>query len=104
MTIVIHPAINFDLTRSAASIVDFRLQNPHWFGESPPACVAFVNKAAGEDGIQAEILIADSQTAAEVLHTHIEEQMHSWTKGLLVKLPKKGDLRDCGNSLTPYTK
>ena len=23
--------------------------------------------------------------------------MQSWTKGLIVKLPKKGDLRDCGN-------
>ena len=29
------------------------------------------NKAAGEDGIQSVILIADSQTAAEFLHTHI---------------------------------
>ena len=47
------------------------------------------NKAVGEDGIQADILIADPQTAAEILQ--------SWTKGLIVKLPKKGDLRSCGN-------
>ena len=61
------------------------------------------NKAACEDDIQAEMLIADPQTAAEILHPHIaaawenEEQMQSWTKELIVKLPKKGDLRDCGN-------
>ena len=50
-----------------------------------------------------EILIADPQIAAAILHPHIaaawenEEQMQSWTKGLIVKLPRKGDLRDCGN-------
>ena len=64
-----------------------------------------LNKAADEDGIQADILIADLQTAAEILHSHIaaawenEEQMQSWTKGLKNKLPKKGDLSDCGTSL-----
>ena len=48
-------------------------------------------------------MIADPQTAAEIIHPRIaaawenEEQMQSWTKGLIVKLPKKGDLRDCGN-------
>ena len=62
-----------------------------------------LNKVADEVGIQTEILIADPQTAAKILHPHIaaawenEEQMQSWTKGLRVKLPKKGDLRDCGN-------
>ena len=61
------------------------------------------NKAASEDVIQAEILIVDSQTAAEILHPRTaaawenEEQMQSWTKALIVKLPKKGDLRSCGN-------
>ena len=30
-----------------------------------------LNKTASEDGIQAEILIADPQTAGEILHPHI---------------------------------
>ena len=52
--------------------------------------------AAGVDGIQAE-------TAAVILYPHIatawenEEQMQFWTKALIVKLPKKDALRDCGN-------
>ena len=30
-----------------------------------------LNKAVGEEGMQAEILIADPLTAAEILHPHI---------------------------------
>ena len=37
-----------------------------------------LNKAAGEDDRQAEIFIADAQTAAEILHPHIAS---AWENG-----------------------
>ncbi|XP_044573412.1 uncharacterized protein LOC123257656 [Drosophila ananassae] len=61
------------------------------------------NKAAGEDGLPAELLQVDSLLMAETLHPHFEsiwenEQIPpSWKKGIIVKLPKKGDLSDCNN-------
>ena len=48
-------------------------------------------------------MTADPQTAVEIIQPHIaaawenEEQMQLRTKVLIVHLPKKGDLRDCGN-------
>ncbi|XP_044573630.1 uncharacterized protein LOC123257756 [Drosophila ananassae] len=61
------------------------------------------NEAAGDDGIPAELLQIDSQLMAETLHPHFtniwesERIPASWKKGIIVKLPKKGDLSDCNN-------
>ena len=56
------------------------------------------NKAAGYDGIAAELLKADAEASADalvVLFSRIwlqEEVPEDWLRGLIVKLPKKGDL------------
>ena len=60
-------------------------------------------KAAGIDKITVEMMKADIDTAVYVLHDLLsliwEEERISedWCKGLIVKLPKKGDLTNCGN-------
>nr|KAG5701747.1 hypothetical protein BaRGS_004349 [Batillaria attramentaria] len=60
-------------------------------------------KAAGPDGIPPEALKSDTTAAAEALHPLLhkiweQEQVPSdWKLGYLVKLPKKGDLSQCGN-------
>lgn len=60
-------------------------------------------KAAGPDGIPAEAIKADITTATDMLHSLFakiwekEEIPEEWREGLIVKLPKKGDLRDCSN-------
>ena len=56
------------------------------------------NRAAGYDGIAAELLKADAEASADalvVLFSRIwlqEEVPEDWLRGLIVKLPKKGDL------------
>ena len=60
-------------------------------------------KAAGPDGIPPEALKADIQTSTDMLHPLLvkiwetETVPEEWRKGLLVKLPKKGDLSSCNN-------
>lgn len=60
-------------------------------------------KAAGFDDITAEILKSDPQLFASSilpLFTKIwnqEEFPEDWMNGLIIKLPKKGDLTDCNN-------
>ena len=60
-------------------------------------------KAPGIDSIQAEMLKADLDTSSKVLHILFlviweEGDIPSdWSKGLIVKLPKKGNLRNCDN-------
>ena len=60
-------------------------------------------KAAGPDGIPPEALKADIQTSTDMLHPLLlkiwetEKVPEEWKKGLLVKLPKKGDLSSCNN-------
>ncbi|KAL9976159.1 hypothetical protein ACROYT_G013418 [Oculina patagonica] len=60
-------------------------------------------KAAGMDSITAELLKADIETTACVLEDlfrtvwETEEIPEDWNCGLIVKLPKKGNLTDCGN-------
>lgn len=60
-------------------------------------------KAEGPDGIPAEALKADTETSTNMLH-HLmktiweEENVPSdWRDGHIVKIPKKGDLRQCKN-------
>ena len=60
-------------------------------------------KAAGPVGIPAEALKADIDTATDILHNLFakiweeEKEPADWREGLVIKLPKKGDLRDCSN-------
>ena len=60
-------------------------------------------KAPGPDDIPAEALKADVETTVELLHPLFqkiweEEQVPTeWKEGLLIKLPKKGNLSSCSN-------
>ena len=60
-------------------------------------------KAPGADGLNAEMLKADIQTSAKELKELFESIWErdyvpkDWCRGLIVKLPKKGDLRNCDN-------
>ena len=60
-------------------------------------------KAAGIDSINVEMLKADTDTTTNVLHELFqkiwdqEEIPDDWSRSLIVKLPKKGDLTVCGN-------
>lgn len=62
-----------------------------------------LNKAAGPDGIPAEILRADTTTTSKLLLPVMTQIWNSetlpkeWTHGLIVKIPKKGDLSKCDN-------
>ena len=61
------------------------------------------NKAPGEDRITADMLKADSSLSAKILEPTFnqvwneEKVPDAWKKGIVVKLPKKGDLSLCGN-------
>lgn len=60
-------------------------------------------KAPGIDSITSDLLKADTNTTVNTLHglvnTIWEEECvpEDWSKGLIVKVPKKGDLTSCGN-------
>ena len=60
-------------------------------------------KTARQDGIPLEALRADVQTSTDMLHPLLvkiwetEAVPEDWKKGLIVKLPKKGDLSQCNN-------
>ena len=61
------------------------------------------NRAPGEDKITADMLKADpamSSRALEKLFNKVWEEEKvpdTWKRGIIVKLPKKGDLSTCGN-------
>ena len=61
------------------------------------------NRATGEDKISADMLKADPTMSAKCLvelfnKVWVEEEVpEAWKKGIIVKLPKKGDMKDCGN-------
>ena len=60
-------------------------------------------KAAGPDEIPAKAIKADVETATNMLHSLFskiwqeEELPAQWKECIVIKLPKKGDLRDCNN-------
>ena len=61
------------------------------------------NKAAGNDANTGEVLKADIELTSIQLESlfkliwDLEEIPSDWEEGLIVKLPKKGDLTKCGN-------
>ncbi|VDP82404.1 unnamed protein product, partial [Schistosoma curassoni] len=60
-------------------------------------------KAAGPDNIPAEALKSDVAATARILHILFnkiwdeEQAPKDWKEGLLIKIPKKGDLSKCDN-------
>ena len=60
-------------------------------------------KAPGYDGITAEIILAENEVTPRILTRlfcrmwHEEVKPDEWELGVLVKVPKKGDLADCNN-------
>ena len=60
-------------------------------------------KSPGQDNLDAELFKADPELAADILQplfTSIwegEKVPDDWTKGVIVKIPKKGALNDCNN-------
>ena len=60
-------------------------------------------KAAGEDEVTAEMLKIETEFTPKLLQKifhriwESENLPEEWKTGLIVKLPKKGDLTDCGN-------
>ena len=61
------------------------------------------NNAAGPDHILPEAIKADMTTSVDILHTLFtkiwkeEDIPGDWKKGILIKLPTKGDLGNCNN-------
>ena len=60
-------------------------------------------KAAGPDSIPAEALKAGKETSVDMLHALVtkiwgkEDVPEQWKEGLIIKIPKKGDLNECDN-------
>ncbi|GFR60772.1 endonuclease-reverse transcriptase [Elysia marginata] len=56
------------------------------------------NRAPGEDNITTDRLKADSEMSVKCLVELFNRVWaETWRKGIIVKLPKKGDLSQCGN-------
>ena len=66
-------------------------------------CLGKNNRAPGEDRITADMLKVDPELSARCLVDLFnlvweeEEVPAAWKKGIIVKLPKKGDLSNCSN-------
>ena len=60
-------------------------------------------KAPGYDGITAEMILAENEVTPRILTRFFRRMWHEevkpddWELGLLVKIPKKGDLTECNN-------
>ena len=60
-------------------------------------------KTAGPDSIPAEALKAGKETSVDMLHALVtkiwekEDVPEQWKEGLVIKIPKKGDLNECDN-------
>ncbi len=60
-------------------------------------------KAAGIDGIKGEMLKESGEIAVEALNKlfmkiwNREEIPNDWNEGMIVTVPKKGDMKDCNN-------
>ncbi|KAJ8371412.1 hypothetical protein SKAU_G00114400 [Synaphobranchus kaupii] len=97
--------------KTAVIAEEMRRQPPHEMNCKPPTKIEVrkaskalrAGKAEGPDEIPAETLRADIETSTNMLH-HLmqaiweEEKVPlDWRDGNIVKIPKKGDLRECKN-------
>uniref|UniRef100_A0A3P9MG11 Reverse transcriptase domain-containing protein n=1 Tax=Oryzias latipes TaxID=8090 RepID=A0A3P9MG11_ORYLA len=61
------------------------------------------NKAPGHDNLNAELFKTDTETASKILQPFFKTVWISasipeeWTKGVIIKIPKKGTLSECNN-------
>ena len=62
-----------------------------------------IGKAPGCDNLNAELFKASPETAADILYPLFieiwknEKVPDDWNKGIIIKIPKKGNLQDCNN-------
>ena len=76
---------------------------PRFEGNAPELDIDTNQKAPGYDELPTELLKANIEQATEALSVLLkiiweEEKIPSeWQKGLVTKLPKKGDLSNCNN-------
>lgn len=96
----VHPAT----PTPAKDILNINNASPPTETEIKSAIKATKNgKAAGIDSIHAEMLKADINTSAKILSDLFRNIWDTnvipedWAKGLIVKIPKKGNLRHCNN-------
>ena len=65
-----------------------------------------IGKAPGVDNVAAKLLIAGGDPVIDVLHKlcnhtwRTGEWPTSWTKSLILTIPKKGSIKECGNHRT----
>ncbi|EDO29251.1 predicted protein, partial [Nematostella vectensis] len=79
--------------------------NEPTFGEVKDTITTLKNgKSPGIDNITAELLKADPEFLDERVHKLLVKVWrhktipNDWKKGLIIKLPKKGNLKECKNS------
>ena len=74
-------------------------QTPASKSEIVSAIISLLSgKAAGIAGIPAEFYKSNPYRAAEVLQPILEEAFpEKWTDGVIVKIPKEGNLKICDN-------
>jgi hypothetical protein len=54
-------------------------------------------KAPEVDRIPPEVLEVAPHITTELLYPVIKRMPEDWRKGILIKIPEKGDLRECNN-------
>ena len=85
----------------ASDTLDINVSPPTFYEVECAIKSLKTGKAAGIDSIHAEMLKADLLTSTEVLTGlfqsiwNAEKIPYDWTKGLIVKIPKKGNLQKC---------
>ena len=89
--------------QDANEVLDINTEPPTLHEVSLAIKAMKCGKAGGLDGVTADMLKAEDIMTPKLLKDILgqiwnsEEIPESWTTGLIVKLPKKGDLSDCNN-------
>ena len=97
------PPTRSDLEREAHETLEIET-GPVTEAETRAAVQQLKNgKAGGVDGMTSELMKADLETTVAVLHElflrvwESERVPNDWRCGLIIRLPKKGNLMECGN-------
>ena len=98
-----NPIIDNEIMTNMHQLANISVEPPT-VNEVRSAIMSLKNgKAGGDDMIVAELLKADPDFSAEVILELFQEIwreeriLRNWRRGLIVKLAKKGDLKDCKN-------
>jgi len=96
--------IETDIQETAGADLDINTTEPPIKEETVAAIKSLKNaKAPGQEDLSAELFKADPELAAKLLLpllTAIREERKipdNWSKGIIVKIPKKGNIRNCSN-------